>query len=72
MADKMYEVEVDICKYTCDSCSKPFYYHYFESISKCPHCGCECSKDTIDKCERISEIILYSINPKSGEISIYE
>ncbi len=72
MADEMYEVEVDIRKYTCDSCGKNFYYHHFESINKCPHCGHECSKGTKDNYEEINEIILYSINPKSGEISIYE
>lgn len=72
MADKMHEIELEILKYTCDSCSKPFYYHYFEITSKCPHCGNECSKDTMDNYEEINEIILYSIDPKSGKISIYE
>ena len=71
MTTELYEVEVDFYKYTCDTCDNPIYANYDCPIN-CPHCEEKCNEKTTSNKELVSDIILYSIDPKTGELSIWE
>ncbi len=64
-------IEVDFYKYICESCSNPIYAHY-KCLKNCPHCGEQCNEKTINNNELESEVIFYSIDPKTAEILIWE
>ena len=68
---ELQNVEVDFYKYICESCSNPIYANY-KCPKNCPHCGKQCNENTTNNKELVSDMIVYSIDPKTGEIAFWE
>ncbi len=71
MGECLLEANVIYYKYTCESCGNPIYRDY-ECMDNCPHCGNACGEKTKDNSEEIRDTIYYDIDPKTGNISLYE
>lgn len=71
MTAELHDVEIDFYKYICENCSNPIYANY-DCPTNCPHCKEKCNEKTTSNKELVSDIIVYSIDPKTGELSIWE
>ncbi len=71
MEHELQTVEVDFYKYICESCGNPIYANN-ECPKNCPHCEAKCNEKTTSNRELESEMIVYSIDPKTAEILIWE
>jgi len=71
MGKHLLEANVLFYKYTCEFCNKSIYCDY-DCMDSCPHCGIDCSELTRESKEKMTEVIYYEIDPKSGEIFLYK
>jgi len=71
MDHELQTIDIKYYKYTCENCDNPIYANY-ECPTNCPHCKEQCNEKTMSSREPESDIIVYSIDPKTSEILIWE
>jgi len=71
MTSELHDVEVDYYKYTYENCDNPIYANC-DCPTDCPHCEKQCNEKTTSNKELVNDIIVYSIDPKTDELSLWE